>query len=242
MTAQTLINSAMRLIGATASGETPTTDESNDALVVLNDMLDQWNSEHLMTFTTQPHTFALTTSQTYTLGTGGAFNMARPARIEQAVLQINTDPTFPLEFVLRQFTDEEWEAITIKSLSNTYPMGFWDDGGFPLRTLYFWPIPSGVSLNVVIYPWEPLTSFASLSTDNSYPPGYNKALRYNLAVDLAAEFEQPLNPQVAITAARTKGKLKTMNSEPPLMTPDRALMDPKKIPGVSRADFLGGRF
>jgi len=43
-TAIDLINSSARLAGILASGETLTSDEANDALNVLNDVLEGWST------------------------------------------------------------------------------------------------------------------------------------------------------------------------------------------------------
>ena len=68
-TAQTTINRALRLIGAISSGESPTTDESNDGLTALNAMLESWQLDRLTVFAFQDKTFTLVASDgSITLG------------------------------------------------------------------------------------------------------------------------------------------------------------------------------
>ena len=245
MTANDIINSAFRITNATASGELPSASESQDALVILNDMLDAWNAESLSIFTEQPKEFALTTAQAYTLGPGGDFNAVRPARIDRGVLKVYSNPIFPLELPLKSYTDAEWASITLKSLANTYPEGFWDDGGYPLRTLSFWPIPIGSSqLAVVLYVWVALNQYVSLNDTHTFPPAYARAIKYNLAAELVANGFGEISQTIVAAATESKATLQRMNAgdKVPLLTCDRAVQSPSTIPGVSRADFLGGRF
>jgi hypothetical protein len=93
------------------------------------------------------------------------------------------------------------------------PTYVWDDQGFPFRGLNFWPIPN-VNDQVTIYPWTALTEPSTLTTLIAQPPGYQQALRYNLAALLAAEFP-PVPPQVLQMvvgiAAQSKAVVKAMN-------------------------------
>jgi len=67
-----IISRAMKDIGALASGETPTPEESQDAFDMLNDMLDQWSNEDMMTYYKTEIVFPITPGQTqYTIGPGG---------------------------------------------------------------------------------------------------------------------------------------------------------------------------
>lgn len=243
LTATDIITSALRLIGAVAAGETPEDAELSDGLVVLNQMIDSWNTERLMIFTTQPTSFALVAGkQAYTLGPGGDFNMERPARIDNAVLEI-VNSGYVLQRPLWALSDEEWASIQLKNFGNTYPGCFWDDDGFPLRTLRFWPLPVG-NLNVILWLWSSVSQFTDLTTAQTYPPGYAKALRYNLAVDLAAEFATQLSPIVSAIAVDSKAKLKRANSTPaPRMKVDPALQGANVPTGTSSmAAFYSGGF
>ena len=68
ITALQLITNSMRLLGAVASGESPTTDEQNDSLVVLNDLLDSCNNKGLVVFANSNSAFSLIGGQqSYTI-------------------------------------------------------------------------------------------------------------------------------------------------------------------------------
>lgn len=235
-----LIASSLRLIGVLASGETPSGNEIADALVILQQMMDSWQSERLNIFTLNINEFPMVPGQqVYTLGTGGNFNMTRPASIERMSVVWLANPAQPLELPLEMVTDGGWQAIPIKLISSTLPIKCYDDGAFPLRNLNFWPIPTIVD-NVRIYSWAPLTTF-DLTTDITFPPGYLKAIRYALAVDLAPEFGRPVPPEVAAQALLSIAKLKTMNA--PLIEAfcDEALVNPRSLKYNWISDTPAGR-
>jgi len=67
-----IISRALKDIGALASGETPNPAEAQDALDMLNDMLDQWSNEQMMVYYKTEIVYTLTSGQTqYTIGPGG---------------------------------------------------------------------------------------------------------------------------------------------------------------------------
>ena len=67
-----IISRALKDIGALAAGETPTPEEAQDAFDMLNDMLDQWSNEDMMTYYKTEIVFPITPGQTqYTIGPGG---------------------------------------------------------------------------------------------------------------------------------------------------------------------------
>lgn len=201
MKALDLISSSMRLIGALASGETPSGSEASDSLTVLNQMLDSWAADRLMVFTITIDEFALVPlQQVYTYGVGGNFNSVRPARIDRVSIVSLTNPAQPLELPIDYLTDWDWQQYPVKNIQTTLPQAVYDDQAFPLRNLSFWPIPT-VVVNTRIYHWTQLTQYTDLNTDNSYPPGYIEALRYNLAMRLMAEFPGGYDPIMSQTTA-----------------------------------------
>ncbi len=211
MTGGDLLASAARLINVLASGETLSGNEISDGLVILNQMLDSWNSERLNIFTIPINEFPLVPGQqVYTLGIGGNFNIPRPPKIERISIVSLLNPAQPLELPLEMLTEAGWQAIPVKLISSSLPTVVYDDQAFPLRNLNFWCIPT-IAVNVRIYGWAALNQF-DLTTDMTFPPGYLKAIRYALAVDLAPEFGRPVPPEVATQAMMCMAKIKRMNA------------------------------
>ena len=214
-TALDVISSSMRLIGVLASGEKPSAAEASDAFDVLNQMLDSWDADRLTVFTISIAQFPLTPlQQVYTYGPGGNFNAPRPSRIDHASIVSLTNPSQPLELDIDIYTDEDWAMIPVKNIQTTLPQGFYDDKGYPLRSLSFWPIPT-VAANTIIYGWTALNAFANLTSTVVFPPGYIEALRYNLAMRLIAEMPGDYNPlMVQVTgelAVSSLARIRSMN-------------------------------
>lgn len=228
MTANDLIASSLRLIGVLANGEAPSAAEASDGLTILNQLLDSWNTERLAIFTIQRQVVVpAVLKQAYTVGTGGDFNIPRPPRIERVGVISLVNAAQPLELPVEMLTDVGWQAIPVKNISSSLPLKVWNDLGYPLMTLSFWPIPS-VQVNFALYTWTALTQFPDLVTDEEFPPGYLKALRYNLALDLAPEFGvQQVPPIVAAQAVESKGKIKALNQPVLDLRCDSAVVNPR---------------
>jgi hypothetical protein len=197
-----------------ASGEETPLAMANESLAVLNDMIDGWNAERQAIFTTRSDDFPYVLGkQSYTLGTGGDFNIPRPARIDAMSTILLNNPANPVEVPMAMYSVEDWQTqVPVKVVNGSIPLICYDDGGFPLRTLNFWPIPTEQPNAVRIYSWQALTQPATLDSVIAFPPGYAEAFRYNLAVRLAAEFTSPLTPTVATIAISSLARLKTMNA------------------------------
>jgi hypothetical protein len=221
-----IIGSAMRLCRLIESGEGPTPEEASDGLTVLNQMIDAWQIDRLMIFTELISDFPFISGQgSYSLGDGANFNMPRPPKIDYMSVVILTNPQNPLELSMEYTTKEvEWQEILLKNISTSFPQFCYDDGGFPNRTLNFWPVPIDTD-KARIYSWQPLTQFSDLVTKYSFPPGYAEAIRYNLAVRLADEFMGMLGQTVPTLAQQSLARIKAANTEIPKLKCDDAVCD-----------------
>lgn len=221
-----LISSSLRLVNVLASGETCPIDMANDGLDVLNDMIDSWNAMRLAIYTTRIDDFPLVLNkQSYTLGTGGDFDIPRPPQIDGMSAILLNNPLNPVEVPITMFSVDQWQSqIPVKVVAGTFPIICYDDGAFPLRTLNMWPIPSVGGNNVRIYGWQALPA-QTLAGKVAFPPGYAQAFRYNLAVLLAAEFAAEVSAVVADTAVKSLGRVKVMNM-PDLTMKSDLLPDP----------------
>jgi len=212
MNALQIISAAMRNTNALASGETPTSAEAQDALGILNQMMDAWSAERLMVFTITIQQFMLVPGQqTYTLGTGGNFDYPRPAEIDRMGIVWSGNVGQPLELPLVMLTDAQWALVPVKNIQSTIPQYVYDDGAFPYRNLSFWCVPT-VNDPVRIYMWTALSQFADLTTDYLFPPAYSEAILYNLSVRLAANnIGTQLNPLTVALAQNGVATIKRIN-------------------------------
>ena len=82
-TAGDQINRALRLLGILAEGETPSASMSQDALIALNQMIDSWNTERLMVYSTIDQIFTWPAGFIErTLGPTGDFAGQRPVLLD----------------------------------------------------------------------------------------------------------------------------------------------------------------
>ena len=186
-----IINSSMRLIGVLSAGDTLPSGDMTDALASLNQMIDSWMNERLMIYTILRNVYSLTSGvQTYQLGPGtGAtiLDQSRYPKLERAGIISLNNAAQPLELPLEMLSDVGWQAIPVKNIQSALPVKLYDDNAFPQRNINMWPIPN-TNVQLALYLWTVLSQFPDLVTQFSFPPGYMRAIRFNLGVELAAEW------------------------------------------------------
>ena len=221
-TAADLINGALRLIGQLAEGETPTNETSQDALAAMNQMLDSWSTERLSVYSTQDQVFtwpAVTLSRT--LGPTGNFVGPRPVYLDDATYF--RDPATNVSYGLRMINQQQYNGIAVKTVRSTYPQVMWVNMTHPDIELYIYPVPTR-DLEFHFVSVSPLTQPATLTTDLAFPPGYLRAFRYNLAMELAPEFGIEPSVQVQRIAMASKRTLKRVNAPDDIMSMPYSMM------------------
>jgi hypothetical protein len=199
----------MSLAGLIAVGETPTSDEANDALLVVNDVLENWSLETLMIWGFPTQTFNLVGGKTsYTIGPGGDFDTIRPIRIEDAYCKFN-GVDFPVEVI----DQTKYNLIALKTQQQPITEMLLYVAEFPLGKASLWPVPSQ-STTLTLMMQRELTSIPSIATMLAFPPGYLMALRYAIAVSLAREYGRQLAKDIYIAANSAKADIKRMNRQP----------------------------
>lgn len=233
-TAGDLVKRAMRLVGAYGSGDHIGGTDSSDALLALNMMLDAWSADDLFVYQTMELQFDMVAGQgVYTVGPSGDFKTARPVSIQYAFTR---DPQ-NIDRFLTISAQDDYASITLKNIGNTYPMLVTSDNAYPNATITFYPYPVG-GLTVFLGMTQPLLGYPELSDPVSLPPGYEEAITFSLAEQIALEYDRPIPPMVLRTAALGRGRIKSLN----LPTPTNAV----EFTGVGyrggdgKAAFLGG--
>jgi len=215
-TAADQINGALRLIGQLAEGEVPSAETSADALTALNQMIDSWNTERLSVFATQDQTFTWAPNERIrTIGPTGDFVGARPVQILDSTYF--RDAATNVSYGIRMLNELQYNNIAVKTVTSTYPQIMWVNMTHPNATMYVYPVPIR-PLEFHIISVQELSEPATLSTVLAFPPGYLRAFRYNLAMELAPEFGVEPSPQVQRIAMTSKRNLKRINNPDDVMS------------------------
>lgn len=229
-TALDLIKRSMRLLRVLGEGDPDPSDaEAQDGLEALNSMLDAWALERLMVYQTRQENFtwpATTTSRT--IGSGGNFNTTRPIKIENGFVRSSG-----YDYAFSVIGREAYDALPLKSSTGTYPEYLFYDPGFSLGTIYLYGVPAS-SVSLYINSRLQFTQAASLNTTVSLPPGYKRAIEYNLAVEFAPEFNQAVPPEVSRIAIESKRSIKNVNAKPIVSQIDSGIV------GGRRSSILTG--
>ena len=210
------------LIGVLAEGQAPTADQLSDGILTMNDMLDSWSTESLIipAITIEKFTLVPGTAR-YSIGVGGDFNTARPISIENVTLESQSASPVA-EYQLERVNATQWSGIVQKATQTSIPSKVYIEGTSPLDHLNLYPTPN-IANKVVIYSLKPLTAITDGNTVLDVQPGYSRALRYNLAIELAPEYGKAVSQEVAMVAADSKGNLKRANMKEHLLETDDAL-------------------
>ena len=209
-TAGDLINGSLRLIGQLAEGEVPSAATSQDALVAFNQMIESWSTERLSVFTTQDQVFTWPATQaSRTIGPTGDFVGTRPIMLDAATYFV--DPGTGISYTISIVNTMEYNEIALKSSTSTFPQIITVTATYPNTLMQIYPVPTQ-ALEWHFVSVQELAQAAILATDLSFPPGYLRAFRYNLACELAPEFGVEPSTQIQRIAMSSKRDLKRINS------------------------------
>ena len=215
-TAGDIINGSLRLLGMLAEGETPSAATSQDALDAMNQMIQSWNTEKLMIYNTQDQVFTWPADEiTRTLGPSGDFVGNRPVMLEDSTYY--RDPSTNVSFGIKFINQQQYDGIAVKTVTSTYPQVIWVNMTYPDITMTIYPKPTRV-LEWHFISAQEIAQPVNLSDTLAFPPGYLRAFRYNLALELAPEFGVQPSQDVRRVAIVSKRNLRRMNNPDDIMS------------------------
>ena len=300
-TALDLITGAYRNINSLEAGEVPNADDANDALQILNDMLESWTIEKLFVFSSTENRFVFTPGKyQYTIGNpvGGTFtgtitsgsntitgvtipsdlvvgamltdiagslqtspptkvtaigvntltlssnaistpatanvityttpgdiaydstsgnSISLPVRITNAFTRITIGGGNPmvqgLDYQIRIIPRDKYTALGLKGIAGPWPTDMYYDRTYPLGNIYFYPNPSMAG---ELHYWTDtiLLDLQNINSPINLPQGYSRAIKTNLAIELAAENGKAVSPSLAMRAKQSKAAIKALNAIP----------------------------
>ncbi len=214
-TALDQITGALRLIGQLAEGETPSSETASDALMAMNQMLDSWSTERLSIYATQDQTFTWPQgTRTQTIGPTGDFVGNRPVALDDSTYF--RDALTGISYGIKIINQQQYDGIAVKTVTSTFPQVIWLNMDMPNMSMSIFPVPTR-TLEWHFISVTELDKPATLATDLVVPPGYLRAFRYNLAVEIAADFGVEPPPTVARIAMVAKRNVKSQNNPMDIM-------------------------
>ena len=140
-----------------------------------------------------------------------------PVRITNAFTRITVSAGNPqlqgLDYQIRIIPRDKYTALGLKGINGPWPTDLFYDRTYPLGNLYVYPNPS---MGGECHLWcdTLLTYFPDLATAINLPQGYARAIKTNLAVELAAEYGKAVQPSLAVRARESKKLIQSLNSIP----------------------------
>jgi len=227
-TARDVIYDTHRLLKLADSGNVLPESAYQDNLRSLNQMLDSWSTERLAVFATQDQVLTWPSSTiSRTLGPTGQLVGVRPIQLDDATYF--RDASTNVSYGIKLINQAQYNGIAVKTVTSTYPQVLFVNMTYPDVELYVYPVPSR-ALEFHFISVEELTQATTLATEITFPPGYLRAFRYNLAYELAPEFGVEPTPQVQRIAMASKRDLKRINNpEDVLSMPYSIVARPQKF-------------
>lgn len=207
-----IIYTAFRLAQVAEQGEYDIgEDKETEAINALQSLVASWATDGLLDPFCTIETFAITEYKaSYTIGPDADFNTAMPSSIDDIYVNRSN-----LDYCVRPCTRSEYFMIQNKNKQAQTPSLFYFHFNFPVSTIYFYPIPTGISSITIaskkIYQW---ISYNNIDYPVPLPDEFLDALQFNLAIALAAQYAIEATPTVIANAERSLKNLFKLNRKP----------------------------
>jgi len=187
-----IIKGALRKVGALAQGQTPTTNDVNDAAEALNTLAKAWMADGMPLWKIVTYAFPLSASvNSYRIGLSQTVNTNKPVHIIQAFIR---DTSSNVDIPLRIETLYDYNRLSNKSATGR-PIQL---SYLPQRTfgdIFIYPTPDATiaSTNQIYIRFQsPYEDFDSAADEPDFPQEWFQALIYGLAYTLAPEYGIPI--------------------------------------------------
>jgi len=215
-TVNEIVTSAMRLCRIR---DTSNASRMDEALLSLNHMIMSWEESLINYVVTESFDITAGTAS-YSIGSGGDFDTARPLNIISAYLLSSDGQSYPIN---TQMSIEDYNKISDKT-NVARPLRFFYNASNTLAYIYFDSIPED-SYTLVLTSKKTFTGYIYTTDTILQPIEYEKAMIYNLAVDIAPEYGVELPRTVIQQAVNLKSIIETRNTNiVPIMEIDTAIL------------------
>lgn len=215
-TVNEIITSAMRLCRIR---DTSNASRMDEALLSLNHMIMSWE-ESLINNVVSESLAVVSGTASYSIGSGGDFDTVRPLNIISAYLLSSDGISYPIN---TQMSIEDYNKISDKT-NVARPLRLFYNASNTLAYIYFDSVPDD-SYTLVLTSKKPFTGYVYTTDTILQPIEYEKAMIYNLAIDIAPEYGIELPNTVIQQAVNLKSIIETRNTNVvPVMEIDESIL------------------
>jgi hypothetical protein len=203
-TSLTIIKPTLQRMG----NSNPTTAELEEGLVYLQDLISEISTENFSIFslTTDTHTLTASTAS-YTFGTGGDLNSARPVSIDHMFLRDANSEDSEIELI----TEEEYNEISSKDTEGIPAQVFYNPA-YPLASFTTYPVADVSTYVLHIKSRKKLQTLTLLDDTISMPDEYIPYLKTNLLFKMASLYGYIISQDDLLNAQMAAGNVKTINA------------------------------
>lgn len=181
-TVKEIIEDALELTGLHSPHETLSPQWETIGLKRMNSILDGWNVTKLKGYTINDYSLPLQANKgTYSIGSGGDFDVDRPVRIENAYSDDDAGVTYPI--IIIQY--DQWDSISLKDTDADFPSYLFYNPSYPLGEIKLYPVPQK-SYTLKMRSWYGFDKYSTTSENVIVPDGYERLLTYQLACELCS--------------------------------------------------------
>lgn len=205
-TIQTYIERALQKLLCEEDATQFSTAQLSHGLTAVNAMLDSWSLERLKQYKLTLSNFNTANgTASYTIGTGQTWNTSLPIEIENAFVRVDGE-----DYYVDPVKRREYMKIKNKAKAGR-PQKLYFERGETTGTVYLWPVPTA---NEAIYldMRKGIATYSALSDNVSLPSGYERALVFNLAIELAPDYEVTPSAEIKEIAVMSLAAIMELNT------------------------------
>jgi len=207
MIVRDLLRSVARICSVIGQDDNINDDpEENDLLDSLNIMLADWSSKKGILFYTPINSFNIIKSKAfYGIGEGKDFDIKVPFYISN--MYVNYGSTSSQ--IMSSISEDEYFRKSYKNVESI-PNSFFFNKGYPFGNIYFYPVPNR-NMSVVISSYHSFDEYHSALDEIDLAPFYIRAIKFNLALDYASEYDLELGMTIKSRATKSFQYLKDIS-------------------------------
>jgi len=222
-------------------------DQRTEVLAYLNQLLDGWNALRgsIYNISSDRYLFdgpilsQFAANGYVTIGPTGDFVATRPEKIVNANIVL-TAQTPEVRIPLQILDDDQWASIRVPKIAVSLSREVYFDNSNPNRRIYLWGYPNEVNA-LELWTWGLLSTALAYTDTLDIPTAYQRAIVYNLAVEIAPLYWRKANgllAEVQRIARKSRADIVAANSDAPKLLNDAANIN--SGPPVPTWNYLTG--